>query len=227
MDNALVSDQAADWSITLKPGSYTGDTKLQGNSAEFTFAKSSGIVTKDREKDWPIADRRDPSNNPRNNRGSNFFSNKIPFSFLKRRITQLKTALFSWVKGERLSYVFYPHFRKKFPWLSKNARKYSGDFWRLPNDAVSIPSSRSRHATFRTTDWNILGGDWIKVFQFMTSRSEFWVRNWRFPSFMIVQWTSNVGGQRARQGSFCHVQLISPKIISPVGEGTGELLNNV
>ena len=121
MDNALVSDQAADWSITLKPGSYTGDTKLQGNSAEFTFAKSSGIVTKDREKDWPIVDRCDPSNNPRNNRGSNFFSNKIPFSFLKRRITQLKTALFSWVKGERLSYAFYPHFRKKFPWLSKNA----------------------------------------------------------------------------------------------------------
>ena len=95
MDNALVPDQATDRSITLKPGSYTGDTKLQGNSAEFTFAKSSGIVTKDREKDWPIVDRRDPSNNPRNNRGSNFFSNKIPFSFLKRRITQLKTALFS------------------------------------------------------------------------------------------------------------------------------------
>ena len=47
-----------------------------------------------------------------------------------------------------------------------------------------------------------------------------WVRNWRFPSFMIVQWTSNVGGQRVRQ-------LISPKIITPVGEGAGELLNNV
>ena len=54
----------------------------------------------------------------------------------------------------------------------------------------------------------------------MTSRSEFWVKNWRFPSFMIVQWTSNVGGQRVRQ-------LISPKIITPVGEGAGELLNNV
>ena len=121
MDNALVPDQATDWSITLKPGSYTGDTKLQGNSAEFTFAKSSGIVTKDREKDWPIADRRDPSNNPRNNRGSNFFSNKIPFSFLKRRITQLKTGLFSWVKGEGLSYAFYPRFQKKFPRLSNNA----------------------------------------------------------------------------------------------------------
>ena len=124
MDNALVPDQATDWSISLKPGSYTGDTKLEGNSAEFTFAKSSGIVTRDREKDWPIADRRDLSNNPRNNRGSNFFSNKIPFSFLKRRITQLKTALFSWVKGESLSYSFYPHFRKKFPWLSNNAEHF-------------------------------------------------------------------------------------------------------
>ena len=121
MDNALVPDQATDWSITLKPGSYTGDTKLERNSAEFTFAKSSGIVTKDREKDWPIVDRCDPSNNPRNNRGSNFFSNKIPFSFLKRRITQLKTALFSWVKGKGLSYAFYPRFRKKFPRLSNSA----------------------------------------------------------------------------------------------------------
>ena len=159
MDNALVPDQATDWSIGLKPGSYTGDTKLQGNSAEFTFAKSSGIVTKNREKDWPIAGRSDPSNNPRNNRRSNFFSNKIPFSFLKRRITQLKTALFSWVKAERLSCAFYPHFRRQCPTCS-------GDFWRLLNEAASSPSNRSRNLTFRTTDWNILSRDWIKVFQF-------------------------------------------------------------
>ena len=159
MDNALVPDQATDWSITLKPGSYTGDTKLQGNSAEFTFAKTSGIVTKDREKDWPIVDRRDPSNNPRNNRGSNFFSNKIPFSFLKRRITQLKTALFSWVKGGRLSCAFYPNFRRQ-------CRTCFGDFWRLLNEAVSSPSNQSRNLTFRTTDCNILGRVWIKVFLF-------------------------------------------------------------
>ena len=149
-DNALVPDQVTDWSITLKPGSYTGDTRLEGNSAGFTFAKSSGIVTKDREKD-------PPSNYPRNNRGSNFFSNKIPFSFLKRRITQLKTALFSWVKGGRLSCAFYTHFR---------SRTCSGDFWRLLNEAVFSPSNRSRNLTFRTTDWNILSRDWIKVFQF-------------------------------------------------------------
>ena len=61
----------------------------------------------------------------------------------------------------------------------------------------------------------------------MTSRSELWVRNWCFPSFMIVQWNSNAGGRRARQGSFCHVQLTSPKIIPSLGEGAGELLNNV
>ena len=34
MDNALVPDQATDRSITLKPGFYTGDAKLQGNSAK-------------------------------------------------------------------------------------------------------------------------------------------------------------------------------------------------
>ena len=159
MDNPLVSDQATDWSISLKPGSYTGDTKLEGNSSEITLAKSSGIVTKDREKEWPIADRHDPSNNPRNNRRSNFFCNKIPFSFLKRRITQLKTALFSWVKGGRLSCAFYPHFRRQ-------CRTCSGDFWKLLNDAVSSSSNRLRHLTFRTTDWSNLGGYWIKVFQF-------------------------------------------------------------
>ena len=117
MDNALVPDQATDWSISLKPGSYTGDTKLQGNSAEFTFAKSSGIVTKDKEKDWPIVDRRDPSNYPRNNRGSNFFPNKIPFSFLKKRITQLKTALFSWVKGVCILSAFPKTMPNMFRWL--------------------------------------------------------------------------------------------------------------
>ena len=166
MDNALVPDQATDWSIGLKPGSYTGDTKLQGNSAEFTFAKSSGIVTKNREKDWPIAGRGDPSNNPRNNRRSNFFSNKIPFSFLKRRITQLKTALFSWVKGEKLSCAFYPRFRRKTSTTFEQCRTYSGHFWRLLNEAVSSPSNRSRNSTFRTTDWNILSEDWIQIFQF-------------------------------------------------------------
>ena len=92
MDNALVPDQATDWSISLKPGSYTGDTKLQGNSAEFTFAKTSGIVTKDREKDWPIVDRRDPSNNPRNNRGSNVL--KFPSRSKKANNTTENFSLF-------------------------------------------------------------------------------------------------------------------------------------
>ena len=194
MDNALVPDQATDWSITLKPGSYTGDTKLQGNSAEFTFAKSSGIVTKDREKDWPIADRRDPSNNPRNNRGSNFFSNKIPFSFLKRRITQLKTALFSWVKGEGLSYAFYPRFQKKFPRLSNNAENIqviSGGC-RMTQCPVPQADRDTRHFVPLT------GIFWVEIelkfFSLMVYDKSFgiWVRNCRFPSFMIVQWTSNI-----------------------------------
>ena len=194
MDNALVPDQATDWSITLKPGSYTGDTKLQGNSAEFTFAKSSGIVTKDREKDWPIADRRDPSNNPRNNRGSNFFSNKIPFSFLKRRITQLKTALFSWVKGEGLSYAFYPRFQKKFPRLSNNAENIqviSGGC-RMTQCPVPQADRDTRHFVPLT------GIFWVEIelkfFSLMVYEKSFgiWVRNCRFPSFMIVQWTSNI-----------------------------------
>ena len=121
-------------------------TQVMQNYRE-TQPKSSGIGTKDREKDWPIADRRDPSNNPRNNRGSNFFSNKIPFSFLKRRITQLKTALFSGVKGEGLSYAFYPRFQKKFPRLSNNAENIqviSGGC-RMPQCPVPQADRDTRH----------------------------------------------------------------------------------
>ena len=55
----------------------------------------------------------------------------------------------------------------------------------------------------------------------MTSCSELWVWNWCFPSFMIVQWTSNAWGRRVRRDSFSPVQLISPKIIPPV-EGGGD-----
>ena len=55
----------------------------------------------------------------------------------------------------------------------------------------------------------------------MTGRSELWDRNSRFPSFMTVQWTSDIGGRRVCRGLFCPVQLISPKIIPPVGEGWG------
>ena len=118
---------------------------------------------------------------------------------------------------------------KKISTTFEQCRKYSGDFWRLPNDAVSVASSRSRHSTFRTTDWNILGGDWIQVFQF----NGLWqvVRN--FESGIDVfhlSWLCNelvtLSGQRVCRGLFCPVQLINPKIILPVGEG-GELLNNV
>ena len=130
MDNALVPDQATDWSISLKPGSYTGDTKLEGNSAEFTFAKSSGIVTRDREKDWPIADRRDPSNNPWNNRGFNFFPNKIPFSFVKRRITTENCSLFLGQRRRTLVCILSA-FLKKNSTTFEQCRKYSNGFWRL------------------------------------------------------------------------------------------------
>ena len=36
------------------------DSPEVGNWAEFTFAKASGSVTKDREKQWPIAEQRFP-----------------------------------------------------------------------------------------------------------------------------------------------------------------------
>ena len=142
MDNALVPDQATDWSITLKPGSYTGDTKLEGNLAGFIFAKSSGIVTKDREKDWPIADRRDPSNNPRNNRGSNFFSEKIPFSFLKRRITTENCSLLLSQTRE----TFRVHFIRISEDKAEHVPVTFGGCWmRLCPEEGSTPRPKSLH----------------------------------------------------------------------------------
>ena len=52
--------------------------KLEGNFTELTFAKTSGIVTRVRGKNWPIADGRVPSNDPRNNCGTL----AVHFSFL-------------------------------------------------------------------------------------------------------------------------------------------------
>ena len=48
--------------------------KTTKNWVELTFAKKSGSVTRDREHFWPIADRRVPSNDPRNNCGTQFDS---------------------------------------------------------------------------------------------------------------------------------------------------------
>ena len=52
----------------------------KGNLAKLTFAKNSGSVTREREKNWPIADHCVPSNNPRKNCAA------VPFPFLKWRM---------------------------------------------------------------------------------------------------------------------------------------------
>ena len=48
--------------------------KKEGNWVELTFAKTSGTVPRDRRKNWPLADRRVASNDPRNTRGIHFGS---------------------------------------------------------------------------------------------------------------------------------------------------------
>ena len=49
----------------------------EGNWAELTFAKTSGTLTGDREKNWPMAARRVTSNDPRNHCGTNFRSSSL------------------------------------------------------------------------------------------------------------------------------------------------------
>ena len=105
-----------------------------------------------------LAEWRDPRNDPKNNRGSNFFCNKANNT----------TENCSLLLGQRREtfVCILSAFPKKISMTFEKCPTYSGDFWRLPNDAVSSPSNRSRNLTFRTTDWNNLGGYWIKVFQF-------------------------------------------------------------
>ena len=61
-------------SLLLELYGLFASLETRGNWVEFTFAKTSGTVTRDREKNWPIADRRVPSNYPRNNCGTHFGS---------------------------------------------------------------------------------------------------------------------------------------------------------
>ena len=48
-----------------------------GDWTEFTFAKTFGAVTRDREKNWPIADWRVSRNDPTNNCGTHFVSSSL------------------------------------------------------------------------------------------------------------------------------------------------------
>ena len=61
-------------SLLLELYGLFASLETRGNWVEFTFAKTSGTVTRDREKNWPIADRRVPSNYPRINCGTHFGS---------------------------------------------------------------------------------------------------------------------------------------------------------
>ena len=59
--------------LNLKPRILQQD----GNWDESTFVKTSGTVAKDNKKNWPIADRRVPSNDYRNNCKTHFVSSSL------------------------------------------------------------------------------------------------------------------------------------------------------
>ena len=70
--------------------------KKEGNLANLTFAKTYGTVTRDWEKNWPIADWRVPSNNPRKTCGTHFGSSSLVVS----KVVNGQTGRFTgWVNG--------------------------------------------------------------------------------------------------------------------------------
>ena len=70
-------------SLLLELYGLFASLETRGNWVEFTFAKTSGTVTRDREKNWPIADQRVPSNYPIPETIAGRISAPFPFSFLK------------------------------------------------------------------------------------------------------------------------------------------------
>ena len=101
--------------------------KEEGNLANLTFAKTYGTVTRDWEKNWPIADWRVPSNNPRNNCGTHFGSRSLVVS----KVVNGQTGRFTdWVNGMKNSglvnfipeYGFTVCFTNQFH-LPKNGRE--------------------------------------------------------------------------------------------------------
>ena len=61
--------------------------KREVDWVEFAFAKPSGTVARDTKKNWPIADRRVTSNNPRNNCVTYFGSRSLLVSKVANCIT--------------------------------------------------------------------------------------------------------------------------------------------
>ena len=59
----------------------TKEKQEAANLAEFAFAKTSGTVTRDRETNWPIADRRFSSNDIRHNFGTHLGSTFLNVSW--------------------------------------------------------------------------------------------------------------------------------------------------
>ena len=66
--------------------SYLPLKKRVENWVELTFAKISGAVTRNWEKNWPIADRCVPSNYPRNNFGAHSDSSHLLVSKVVNRL---------------------------------------------------------------------------------------------------------------------------------------------
>ena len=54
---------------------------VQSKFISFFFTKTSGTVTRDRKKNWPIADEHVPSNDPRNNILWDAFWFQVPSRF--------------------------------------------------------------------------------------------------------------------------------------------------
>ena len=67
--------------------------------ADLIFMKTSGTVTRDREKNWPTADWRVPNNDARNNCGTHFGSSLfVCLFFVVSKVANGKTGRFtSWV----------------------------------------------------------------------------------------------------------------------------------
>ena len=92
----------------------------KGNWTDPTFAKNGGTATRDKEGNWPIADRLVPNNDPRNNFGTHFGPSSLPFS----KVANAWDVIATWPASVKtVVYVvvqFYPWFKFYFLFVSNS-----------------------------------------------------------------------------------------------------------
>ena len=123
------------------------DSPGERNWAEFTFAKTSRTVYRDRETHWPIAERRVSSKDPRLNCGTHFGSGSLLVSKVVNGLTCCEGVDSAFKSFPTIGLTCKIGFNRKnlLPQMSPNG----GTVVKTPLLNYSTPFSQERQKTFK------------------------------------------------------------------------------